>query len=82
MDTIELKPRGFDAEAKVRLAERPRVIPAADANQVMREQLDYLIEHAQAGACGCPECQRYLCARKLLLKPFVDDMQGLWRAAA
>jgi len=46
------------------------VIAAADANEVMREQLEYLIEHAGNGTCGCPQCHRYLRARALLMEIF------------
>ena len=49
---------------------KPRVIAAADANEVMREQLDLLIEHAQGGHCGCLQCERYVRARTLLLEAF------------
>ncbi|HLY16730.1 MAG TPA: hypothetical protein VKR61_05875 [Bryobacteraceae bacterium] len=49
----------------------PRVPLAADETDVMREQLDYLIDHvAVAGQCGCPECQRYLRVRSILLEIF------------
>jgi hypothetical protein len=46
------------------------VVAAADANVVMREQLDFLIEHAENGTCGCRQCQRYIRARALLLEIF------------
>jgi hypothetical protein len=36
----------------------------------MREQLDFLIEHAQAGPCGCTQCFRYQRARTVLLELF------------
>jgi len=51
--------------------EVPRVTePARDAD-VMREQLDYLIEHATgAGQCGCAECQRFRRVRAILLEIF------------
>lgn len=49
---------------------KPRIIAAADADEVMREQLDLLIEHARGGSCGCAECERYLRARSLLLEAF------------
>jgi hypothetical protein len=52
------------------LAAHSRVVVAADANEVMREQLDYLIEHAHGGPCGCPQCVRYLRARSVLLEVF------------
>lgn len=46
------------------------VVAAADANSVMREQLEYLIEHAENGTCGCRQCHRYLRAQALLLEIF------------
>ncbi|HVN02861.1 MAG TPA: hypothetical protein VMT86_00510 [Bryobacteraceae bacterium] len=57
--------------------ELPRVLePACDAD-VMREQLDYLIEHAvRAPGCGCPDCQRYLRVRSILLEIFGEPQPG------
>lgn len=46
------------------------VVAAADTDAVMREQLEYLIEHVENGTCGCRQCQRYLRARALLLEIF------------
>jgi len=51
----------------------PILCPIADENDVMREQLEYLIGHTAAqGTCGCSECQRYLNIRTLLLAIFSD----------
>ena len=51
----------------------PRVLEPADENDVMREQLEYLIGHtADRGLCGCSECQRYLRVRALLLEIFSE----------
>jgi hypothetical protein len=51
----------------------PRVPQPADENDVMREQLEYLIAHAtERDACGCSMCQRYLRARSLLLEIFSE----------
>jgi len=47
-----------------------RTIRAADVNEVMREQLDFLIEHAERGTCGCRQCHRYLSARAVLMEIF------------
>jgi len=53
--------------------ELPRIPEPADEADVMREQLEYLIEHAaEAGECGCPECRRYLRARAALLEIFEE----------
>jgi len=62
-----------NAAKAAKLATRPGIIQAADANDVMREQLEFLIEHAQDGNCGCQECQRYLRARTLLMEAFADS---------
>jgi hypothetical protein len=49
----------------------PRVPEPADACDVMREQLEYLIGHAtERGTCACSDCQRYLCVRSVLLEIF------------
>ena len=51
--------------------ELPRIPEPADETDVMREQLEYLIEHAaEAVECGCPECRRYLRVRAALLEIF------------
>jgi hypothetical protein len=73
MSPTQGKPDDANAVTAAQLATRPRVIVAADANDVMREQLDFLIEHAQDGNCGCAQCQRYLRARALLMEAFADS---------
>jgi hypothetical protein len=51
----------------------PRVPDPADEDDVLREQLEYLIAHvAERGVCGCPECQRYLRVRSVLLEIFSE----------
>jgi hypothetical protein len=51
--------------------ELARIPEPTDENEIMREQLDYLIEHATGnGQCGCSVCQRYLRARSVLLEIF------------
>lgn len=51
--------------------ETARVPEAADESEVLREQLEYLIDHtADQVQCGCPECQRYLRVRSVLLEIF------------
>lgn len=48
-----------------------RLLEAADENEVMREQLEYLIDHTEGHLeCACSECQRYLRARSVLLEIF------------
>jgi len=50
--------------------------PAAET-EVMREQLEYLIEHrTQADGCGCCECQRYLRVRAILLEIFGEPQKA------
>jgi len=75
MSPTQGKPDDAKPAAAVQLATRPRVVAAADANDVMREQLEYLIEHVQDGLCGCEQCQRYLRARTLLMEVFADSLQ-------
>lgn len=51
----------------------PRTPEPADERDVIREQLEYLIGHTtERGICGCPECQRYLRVRSLLLEIFSE----------
>ena len=66
-----------------------QILEPADEGDVMREQLEYLIEHAaQDVQCDCPECQRYLRVRTLLLeifgepqRPQVQEMPRFAKAA-
>jgi len=61
----------------------PRVLAPADENDVMREQLEYLIGHtADHGLCGCSECQRYLRVRALLLAIFSEPAPQQMAATA
>ena len=57
------------------LADRQLAVPATPettaANDIMREQLEYLINHiAEQGICGCSQCQRYFRTRSVLLEIF------------
>jgi hypothetical protein len=65
---------GLDPAATAGASSRPTsgaaVVAAADANDVMREQLYYLIEHVGRGICGCRDCKRYVRARRLLTEIF------------
>jgi len=70
MSLPKVTPDTANPSGVVGLVVKPRVIAAADANEVMREQLDFLIGHAQGGPCGCSQCKRYLRARSLLLEAF------------
>ena len=49
-------------------------IAPAEANDVMFEQLEWLLEHGN-GTCaaGCRECARLETVRRLLLQPFSDS---------
>src|SRR4051812_42783562 len=55
------------------LATRPAVIGAADTHDVMREQLEYLIQHAGSGICGCEQCESYTHVRTALMKIFQES---------
>ena len=70
MSPPQVTPESPNPSGVVGLVVKPRVIAAADANEVMREQLDFLIEHSQGGPCGCLQCERYVRARTLLLEAF------------
>ncbi len=49
---------------------------AAEAD-ILREQLDYLIDHVDRHPqCGCSECQRYLWARAALLAIFTKPTRA------
>lgn len=51
----------------------PRVPRPADEDEVLREQLEYLIAHvAEQGTCGCSDCERYLRVRSVLLEIFSE----------
>jgi hypothetical protein len=53
--------------------ELARVPEAAAESDILREQLEYLIDHTAGNApCGCSECQRYLKVRALLLEIFAE----------
>jgi hypothetical protein len=82
MSPTQITPEIANPEAPVGLATKPRVVTAADANEVMREQLEFLIEHAQGGDCGCPQCNRYHRVRTLLLEAFSDSSTSGKRAVA
>jgi hypothetical protein len=57
--------------------ELQRIPEPADETDVLREQLEYLIEHAaQEVQCGCSECQRYLRVRSILLEIFGEPARA------
>jgi hypothetical protein len=74
MTPKNVRPNGSKSDGNsvtpIELIARPLVIVAADANAVMQEQLDYLIEHAASGTCGCSQCERYLRVRDVLTEIF------------
>ena len=74
MSPTQGKPDNANAATAAQLATRPGT--AADANDVMRDQLEWLIEHAQNGVCGCEQCERYLRARALLLMELFPESQA------
>jgi hypothetical protein len=50
----------------------PRIfVRLANRDEILREQLEYLIDHAgDTVVHSCPECRRYLEVRSLLLQIF------------
>lgn len=70
MSPAQQTPEKTNPVSPVGLAAQPRVVASADADDVLREQLEYLIEHAHAGVCGCSQCQRYSRARAVLMEVF------------
>lgn len=53
--------------------ERQTTLEPVDETEILREQLDYLIDHASRDpSCGCSECRRYLRARAALLEIFTE----------
>lgn len=61
---------GIWRKRRNRSCEAVSTIPAADADEAMREQLEYLIEHANAELCDCSICMRYHRARLVLMEIF------------
>jgi len=70
MSPTQTTPEKSNPVAAAGLAAQPHRIAAANADDVMRDQLEFLIEHAQNGACGCALCHRYQRTRSLLLEVF------------
>ena len=58
-----------------------RVIPAADKDDAMRDQLEFLIEQHDGGNCGCDICQRYSRVEAELLSLFVPATTRRWLIA-
>ena len=73
MTPTRVTPENADSAGVVQPAVKPLVIEAADAHDVMRDQLECLIDHAQDGVCGCEQCERYLRARALLMELFKNS---------
>ncbi len=78
MSPTKLSP---ETAATVGLVTRPRVVGAADCNDVMLEQLEFLIGHAEGGDCGCALCARYFSVRAMLLEAFNGPAKGRRRSA-
>ena len=81
MSPIQVTPDSANRTLAAAPASKPRVIAAADPHDVMREQLEFLIEHAQGPTCGCAQCERYTRVRTLLLQAF-DEAPKQPRAVA
>jgi len=63
--------------------EPQRIPEPADETDILREQLEYLIEHAARNAqCGCSECRRYLRVRSALLEIFTEPPRANVREMA
>ena len=77
MSPTQITPDMTNADATVGLVAKPRVVVAADVNDVMLDQLERLIEHAQNGVCGFEQCERYLRARSLLLTELFPESPGV-----
>ena len=60
----------------------PRLPEPADENDVLREQLEYLIGHAAERISGCSDCQRCLRVRSALLEIFSEPKPQLVRQSA
>jgi hypothetical protein len=73
MSPTQGTPENVDSGAADRSAARSRVVTAVDANDIMMDQLEFLIEHVQAGVCGCEQCERYWRARAVLMDVFADS---------
>ena len=82
MSPTQITPVVTNADGTVGLVTKPRVVVAADMNDVMREQLEFLIEHSQGGDCGCSQCNRYHRVRTLLLEAFTESPRSDKRAVA
>jgi len=76
MSPTHVPPEKTSPSVEGRHSSRLPMIVAADANDVMRDQLEFLIEHAQAGDCGCALCERYFRARTLLLMELFPETQA------
>jgi hypothetical protein len=63
--------------------ELARVPEAAAESDILREQLEYLIDHTAGNApCGCSDCQRYLRVRSVLLEIFAEPPAAKLQAIA
>ena len=72
MTPTRVTPENANPAGAVPLPARPRVVAAANENEVMLEQLEYLIEQRHDVICDCAACQRYLRARNVLMEFFAD----------
>ena len=69
-DRPEPKPKILNV-AVVARAQRPLYIPPAQAAAVIREQMNYLLDHVGPGCRpGCPDCLRLAHIEDWLLLPF------------
>jgi hypothetical protein len=58
--------------------ERPKIPEPADETEILREQLEYLMDHTARNAqCGCSECRRYQKVRAALLEIFTEPPRAI-----
>ena len=81
---IELKGSSTGSTSGVFMDHRLAATAAelAHTNDVMLEQLAFLLEHPEEhGLCGCSTCRRYLRVREVLMEIFADPSVKLARTA-
>jgi hypothetical protein len=70
MSPTHVTPEKSNPVTPVGLAAQSRMVAAANINDAMRDQLEFLIEHAHTNGCACDHCHRYQRARSVLLDIF------------
>jgi len=70
MSPTQVTPNKSNPVTPVGLAAQSRMVAAANVDDAMRDQLEFLIENAHSSGCGCTQCGRYQRARSVLLDIF------------